>query len=111
MWCIMFTDYLKFIYWKYKMTVKTFEVQNVKCSGCANTLKKALIDEFPDIQIDLQSMPRKITLSIENDQLELLKKKLRSIGYPLVKDQLSTIENINAKAKSFVSCAIGKIDS
>ena len=28
---------------------QTFQVQNVKCGGCANTLKKALKDDFADL--------------------------------------------------------------
>ena len=88
---------------------QTFEVQNVKCGGCASTLKKALSGDFGEVEVDLEQTPRKITLDIEDSQLENLKLKLRSIGYPLTSDELSTFENVNAKAKSFVSCAIGKM--
>lgn len=89
---------------------QTFEVLNVKCSGCANTLIKSLKDEFGEIEVDLKVQPRKITLNIENEKLEALKLKLRSLGYPLITDNLNGFEKAAATAKSFVSCAIGKID-
>ena len=89
---------------------QTFLVQNVKCGGCANTLKKALKDDFGDIEVNLGKEPREITLDVDDDKKENLKLKLRSLGYPLVTDELSTLQNVGAKAKSFVSCAIGKMD-
>ncbi len=89
---------------------QTFEVENVKCGGCANTLKKALKDDFGDVEVNLETMPREITLDIEEDKMESLKLKLRSLGYPLSDDELSALQNVGAKAKSFVSCAVGKMD-
>lgn len=90
---------------------KEFEVLNVKCGGCANTLTKTLQKNgYTLVKIDLDVMPRKVTLEIdESFDLEEFKMVLRSIGYPLADDELSTLENVSAKAKSFVSCAIGKI--
>jgi copper chaperone len=89
---------------------QTFEVLNVKCGGCASTLTKSLKDEFGEVIVDLEVHPRKITLDIENEKLETLKVKLRSLGYPLSTDELSGFEKAATTAKSFVSCAIGKFD-
>ncbi|MCD4757443.1 MAG: heavy-metal-associated domain-containing protein [Arcobacteraceae bacterium] len=89
---------------------QTFIVQNVKCGGCANTLKKALKDEYGEVEVNLEKEPREITLELEDDKKENLKLKLRSLGYPLADDELSPLQNVGAKAKSFVSCAIGKMD-
>ncbi|WP_298693696.1 heavy metal transporter [uncultured Sulfuricurvum sp.] len=87
-----------------------FEVLNVKCGGCANTLIKSLADEFGEVSVDLECEPRKITLDVEEDQIEKLKLKLRSLGYPLTTDELSTVQTLTTTAKSFVSCAVGKMD-
>ena len=89
---------------------QTFEVLNVKCGGCASTLTKSLKDEFGEVNVDLEVHPRKITLDIEDEKLEPLKLKLRSLGYPLSTDELSGFEKAATTAKSFVSCAIGKFD-
>lgn len=91
------------------MAMETFEVQNVKCNGCANTLKKALQSDFGNVEVNLDVMPRQITLDIEENQIENLKLKLRNIGYPLSSDELGNLETLQTKAKSFVSCAIGKM--
>lgn len=90
---------------------QTFEVLNVKCGGCASTLRKSLKDEFGEVDVDLEVEPRKITLDIEDSKLEDLKLKLRSLGYPLSTDELSGLEKVTTTAKSFVSCAIGKMGS
>lgn len=90
---------------------KVFEVLNVKCGGCANTLTKTLEKNGYKVEkVDLEVMPRKVTLEIdESFDEEKFKLVLRSIGYPLADDELSSLEDFGAKAKSFVSCAIGKI--
>ena len=89
---------------------QTFEVKNVKCGGCAGTLKKALAQDFGEVEVNLEVEPRKITLEVEEGQMEVLKLKLRSLGYPLTTDELSTFQTVGTTAKSFVSCAIGKMD-
>ena len=90
---------------------QTFEVKNVKCGGCAGTLTKSLLKEFGEVEVNLDVEPRQITLEIEEEKMEALKLKLRSLGYPLTTDELSTFQTVGTTAKSFVSCAIGKIDS
>ena len=91
--------------------IRVLEVQNVKCGGCASTLKKALLEEYGEVNVDLEVEPRKITLDIESTQMEDLKVKLRKLGYPLTTDELSPFQTASTTAKSFVSCAIGKIDN
>lgn len=90
---------------------QTFEVINVKCGGCANTLKTSLKKEFGEVEVNLNTEPRQITLDIEENALPALRKKLKSLGYPMSDEDLSTIESFSTTAKSFVSCAVGKIGS
>ena len=90
---------------------QTFEVLNVKCGGCANTLTKSLKEEFGDVEVNRDVNPRQITLDIEDSKKEDLKLKLRSLGYPLSNDELSGFQKATTTAKSFVSCAIGKMNS
>ena len=90
---------------------KIFQVKNVKCGGCATTLTKSLLNEFGTVEVNLDVDPREITLELEENQEEMLKIKLRELGYPLVDDELSTFQTVTTSAKSFVSCAIGKIDN
>ena len=89
---------------------KTFQVENVKCGGCAATLKNKLEPTFGEIEVNLDTHPREITLEIADDQTEALQTALRSLGYPLSTDELGFVDNTTAKVKSFVSCAVGRID-
>jgi len=89
---------------------QTFQVKNVKCGGCAGTLTKALAQDFGEVKVNLELEPREITLELKEGQEETLKLKLRSLGYPLLSDELSTFQTVGTTAKSFVSCAIGKMD-
>lgn len=89
---------------------KTLEVLNVKCGGCANSLMSSLKEEFGEIIVNLEKKPREITLDIEDTKMEDLKLKLRNLGYPLSTDNLSGFDKAATKAKSFVSCAVGKIN-
>ena len=90
---------------------QTFEVLNVKCGGCASTLTKSLKEEFGEVEVNLEVHPRQITLELQDEQKEALKLKLRGLGYPLSDDELSGFQKATTTAKSFVSCAIGKMNS
>ncbi|MGB5505545.1 MAG: heavy metal transporter [Sulfurovum sp.] len=89
---------------------KTFEVMNVKCSGCAATLKGKLFEKFGEVEVDLNKEPREITLNIEEEEIEELSKELKRLGYPLSSDSMGFVESTSVKAKSYVSCAIGKMN-
>lgn len=89
---------------------QVFRLDNVKCNGCANSLKKALKEEFGEVEINLDVLPREITVDILDEKIEILKVKCKSLGYPFADENLSTIDQLSTKAKSFVSCAIGKME-
>ena len=90
---------------------QTYEVLNVKCGGCANTLKTKLHDAFGEVEVNLDVEPRQITLELEEEQLPRLRKKLISLGYPMSDEKLSKFGEVSTNAKSFVSCAVGKMGS
>jgi copper chaperone CopZ len=84
----------------------TLEIQNLKCGGCVNTITKELnnIEGIQQISVDKDNS----TVSFETDtstQVDVVKQRLSAIGYPEVGDDNSLID----KAKSYVSCAIGKM--
>ena len=90
--------------------LQTFEVANIRCGGCAATIRTALGDAgFTDVKVDLMCEPRKVTAEISGDeQLALFKEVLRKHGYPMAHEKNSFTESAGLKAKSFVSCAVGK---
>ena len=90
---------------------QTFEVINVKCGGCASTLTTSLKEEFGEVEVNLDVEPRQITLDIEESKLPALRAKLKKLGYPMSDEELSKLEGFTTNAKSFVSCAVGKMNS
>lgn len=92
--------------------ISVFEVANIRCGGCANTITSALKDAgFEQVNVDLSCEPRKVTAEITDEaQLAHFKATLRSLGYPLVTDERGFTDDAILKAKSFVSCALGKIN-
>lgn len=91
------------------MMQQSFEVLNVKCGGCANTLKKSLLEEFGEVEVDLDVEPRIITLEVEEEKIPKLRQELKSLGYPMSDENLSGFDTFTTSAKSYVSCAIGKM--
>lgn len=84
---------------------KSIKVQNIKCGGCANSIQKKLsaIEGVSDVKIDVEDGMIFWT-DIENDQSVLIKETLAKMGYP---EGNSTLIQT---AKSYVSCAIGRLD-
>lgn len=88
--------------------MKTFEIVNLKCGGCVNTVKKGLlsIDGIDKVDVDLEAS--KVTVFTDNEKVIAdVKAKLSKMGYPEVGDA----NTIMHKAKSFVSCATGKMSA
>jgi len=69
------------------------EVDNINCGGCTSTITKNLNKAFdtPVIDIDIETGI------------------IKGLGYP-EKDTAQGFDSVKSKAKSFVSCAVGKID-
>jgi copper chaperone len=89
--------------------IQTFQIKNVKCSGCARSLKNKLKD-FSNVEIDLSVSPRKLSIEIEDYQVDSLKEILRNSGYPMIEDELSVLEEVKVLVNSYTFCMIGKID-
>ncbi|MGM0622507.1 MAG: heavy-metal-associated domain-containing protein [Campylobacterota bacterium] len=89
----------------------SIEVDNIKCGGCATTVKNELGKLFEEVEIDLEKMPRVVTVKLEEDQIPLLRQKLKTMGYPACDENLEGLQNATAKAKSFISCATGKFEN
>jgi len=85
----------------------TLKIQNLKCGGCANTILTRLenLDGITEVIVDNE----KDTVSfafIQELHLEEVKILLSKLGYPIVGDNNS----FSKKAKSFVSCAVGRMN-
>lgn len=81
-------------------------IQNLKCGGCAHTIttKISSIENISNVVVAVESSSVSFDFLSDND-LSAAKSKLTAIGYPEEGDVNSTL----SKAKSFVSCATGKM--
>ncbi|WP_457597052.1 heavy-metal-associated domain-containing protein [Hydrogenimonas sp.] len=91
---------------------KSFAIDNIRCEGCANTIRRALSEHFGNnVEVDLSVVPRLVTVEIgDPSDEELLISTLRKLGYPLIDDEVNSIEGAVMKGKSFISCAVGKFN-
>ncbi len=89
---------------------QTIDVENIKCGGCANTIRKKLTETFSPDSIEIDVEQNRITLSADALDMESVEETLRSIGYPK-RGTAEGLDNVKAKAVSFVSCAIGRMDN
>lgn len=84
----------------------SIKIQNLRCGGCAKTITSKLseLDNISNIEVDTENAT--VTFSyIEENEVMLVIDKLKSLGYPSIENKNS----VTAKARSFVSCATGKM--
>ena len=83
------------------------QIENLKCGGCAATIKKGILglEGIEEVTVDVEKSI--VSISSNKDNLEEIKLKLSKLGYPEVGDSNTVLH----KAKSFVSCAVGRLDA
>ena len=83
-------------------------VENIKCGGCEKSIIKGLtsIEGLSNIVIDRDQQLISVTADVS--LRDALVSKLKSMGYP-EHGSASGLDAGLANAKSFVSCAIGRV--
>jgi copper chaperone len=83
-------------------------VENIKCGGCEKSIVKGLtsIEGLSNIVIDREQ--QMVSVVADASLRDALVSKLKSMGYP-EQGSVSGLDAGLANAKSFVSCAIGRI--
>jgi copper chaperone CopZ len=84
----------------------TLYIQNLKCDGCANTITKNVssIDAVTEVLVNVEKSAISFDYPSEEKLIEV-KEKLKTLGYP----EDGEANSLGSKAKSYVSCAIGKM--
>ena len=88
----------------------TIAVENIKCNGCANSIRSKLTEQklVQTVEVDIEQGEVHVEGNPEwRNQVAMA---LAKMGYP----EVGSVEGMKAaaaKAKSFVSCAIGRIDN
>lgn len=86
----------------------TIKIQNLKCGGCANTITTKLgeLKSIEDVIVNNETNEVNFKYSEVKD-INLVKQTLSKLGYPAEEESNS----ITKKAKSFVSCAVGRLNN
>lgn len=82
-------------------------IENLKCGGCATTIKKGILSLNTVTNIEVNVDESLVKITSESEAISSVKEKLAKMGYPEVGDTNTLLH----KAKSYVSCATGKMSS
>jgi len=84
-----------------------FEVDNIKCGGCARSIERALkeLPQVSSVAVDVEA--GRVTVEAQAQVREPVRDALLRLGYP-ERGSAGGMSAVGAKAKSFVSCAIGR---
>ena len=83
---------------------QVFIVENIKCGGCMNSIKTALQKIAGVASVDINQATDTVIVTGKADKSEIIN-KLNILGYP-EKGNNSMVK----KAKSYVNCAIGRMN-
>lgn len=88
------------------MKTEVISVDNLKCEGCAKTIRRELtwIGEVIEVEVNLEDSTVMVNYAGKNRMRERFVEKLRKLGYP----EKGT-GNMKHRMKSYASCAIGRI--
>lgn len=86
-----------------------FDVENIKCGGCAGTIKKKLMEDKRISHVGVNIEQGMVLIDADTDASEGWRSALLKMGYP-EKGSAEGIAAARARAKSFVSCAVGRVD-
>ena len=89
-------------------TPMQIEIDNLKCGGCEKSIVKGLLamPEVADLVIDRAHQTVRFTGAAADR--DAVVQKLRAMGYP-EKGSIAGFDAGLANAKSFVSCAVGRV--
>lgn len=89
------------------MKTEEIIIANLKCNGCASTIKKELssLSGVKEVAVDVEKDAVKVTY--DNIGRESIISKLHSLGYPEATEKNGLLLQI----KSYGSCMVGRINN
>lgn len=89
----------------------SIEVENIRCGGCANTITKKISAIQGVESVDVAIEEQVVTIEGQDESVrQHAATSLLHLGYP-ERGSVEGMEALKGKAKSVVSCAIGKVSS
>ena len=89
------------------MKTEKIKIANLKCSGCATTIKTELMGINGVKSVQVIDEDDAVEVSYENDERQLIIDKLHSLGYPEATEK----NGLLLQLKSYKSCMIGRINN
>lgn len=86
------------------------QVDNIKCGGCANSIRKQLMQLDAVSAVDVLVDSGVVVVSGDTAQRDQVIDALRKLGYPET-GSVAGFEAAGAKAKSYIACAVGRLDN
>ena len=84
----------------------TVHIQNLKCGGCERTIINELNQQKNISEVEVNINDESVSFNFHtNHDFERVKHILSTLGYPILGEENKLI----TKAKSYISCAVGKI--
>lgn len=83
-------------------------VENIKCGGCEKSIVNGLLDIAGLSEVTIDRDQQLVCVSGDGSLRDAVVDKLKKMGYP-EQGSVSGLEAGLANAKSFVSCAIGRM--
>jgi copper chaperone len=82
-------------------------IANLKCNGCATTIKNELLALDGAKTVEVDNDKDIVTITSDNLERNIITKKLHDLGYPEATEE----NGLLLQLKSFKSCMIGRINN
>lgn len=89
------------------MKTEDLFIANIKCGGCATTIKNELLKINGVTDVQVFNDKDMITVSYDQVERNVITQKLHSLGYPEATEE----NGLLLQLKSYASCMIGRIDN
>lgn len=89
------------------MKTEEIKIANLKCGGCATTIKKELLELDGVREVKVDNDNDSVTVTYKEGIREAITQRLHNLGYPEATEK----NGLLLKLKSYSSCMIGKINN
>jgi copper chaperone CopZ len=89
------------------MKTEEIKIANLKCVGCATTIKKELLQLEGIYEVSVNNDTDSVTVTYNEEVRESITNRLHELGYPEATEK----NGLLLKLKSYSSCIVGKINN
>jgi copper chaperone CopZ len=89
------------------MKTEEIKIANLKCGGCATTIKKELLELIGVDEVKVDNDNDSVTVTYKEEVRENILHRLHQLGYPEATEK----NGLLLQLKSYSSCMIGKINN